>query len=339
MFSAYGGSMQRRELITLLGGAVAASGVSWPLAARAQQPAMPVVGVLDLNSAAASARSVAAFREGLKETGYVEDRNVAIEYRWAESQYDRLPALAIELVSRRVSVIFAMGNAAAQMVKPASSNIPIVFSVGGDPVTLGLVASLNRPGGNITGVSFITTAIVAKMLEVLHEAVPRAAVFAALVNPANPNSVSDIREAQDAARILGLQLLVLNASTEREIDVAFATLIERRAGALVTAGDALFGSKQLGQLAALSTRHAMPAIYHDRDFAVAGGLMSYGAGFSDTYRISGTYVGRILKGDKPADLPVQQSTKVELIINMKTAKTLGITFPITLLGRADAVIE
>jgi putative ABC transport system substrate-binding protein len=327
--------MRRRSFLTLLGGTAAA----WPLAAGAQQPALPVVGVLDLNSAAASARSVAAFRQGLNETGFVDGRNVTIEYRWAEAQYDRLPALAIDLVSRRVSVIFAMGNAAAQMVKPASSSIPIVFSVGGDPVQLGLVSSINRPGGNMTGVSFITTAIVAKMLEMLHEAVPKAAIIAALVNPANPNSVSDAREAQDAARFLGLQLHVLNASTEREIDAAFATLLERRAGALVIAGDALFGSKQLDQLAALSARHAIPAIYHDRDFAVAGGLMSYGASFSDSYRISGAYVGRILKGDKAADLPVQQSTKIELTINMTTAKALGLTFPITLLGRADEVIE
>jgi putative tryptophan/tyrosine transport system substrate-binding protein len=327
--------MRRREFITLLGRAAAA----WPLAARGQQRAMPLIGVLDLNSEAASGRSVLAFREALKDLGYIESRNVAIEYRWAEGQYDRLPALAIDLVSRRVNVIFAMGNAAALMVKPASSTIPVVFSIGGDPVTLGLVTSLNRPGGNITGVSFITTAIVAKMLEMLHEAVPKVAVIAVLVNPANPNNVSDIREAQDAARIHGLELHVLNASTEREIDGAFATLLERRVGALVIAGDALFGSKQLDQVVALSARYAIPAIYHDRNFAVAGGLMSYGASFSDAYRIAGAYVGRILKGDKPGDLPVQQSIKVELTINMKTAKALGITVPITLLGRADAVIE
>jgi putative ABC transport system substrate-binding protein len=323
----------RREFTSLIGAAAA-----WPLAARAQQPAMPVIGYLEPWSATSSARYVATFRQGLKEIGYVEDQNVAIEYRFADGQYDRLPALTIDLVSRRVNAIFAFGNPAAQAAKPASIATPIVFAIGLDPVQLGLVAGLNRPGGNMTGVSFVATAVVAKMLEVLHEAIPKATVVAVLVNPANPNSENNAREAQEAVRILGLDLHVLHASTQREIDQAIATLVERRVGALLITGDAFF-TDQFDQLVALLARHSIPAISSNRDFADAGGLMSYGSSITDAYRISGGYVGRILKGEKAADLPVQQSTRVDLILNLKTAKSLGITFPLTLLGRADEVIE
>jgi putative ABC transport system substrate-binding protein len=268
----------------------------------------------------------------------VEGHNVTVEYRSAEGQYDRLFALAIELVARRASVIVAGDNSAAEVARPASTTIPLVFTVGADPVQLGLVASLNRPGGNITGASFLSTAVVAKMLEMLHEAVPNAAVVAALVNPANPNGEADTRQAREAARILGLQLEVLNASNDREISAAFATLTERHAGALLIVGDSFFANRP-DQLATLAAQHRIPAIFVNRVFTDAGGLMSYGASLDEARRIAGLYAGRILKGEKPADLPVQQSTRVELIINMKTAKALGITFPITLLGRADEVIE
>jgi putative ABC transport system substrate-binding protein len=323
--------MRRRDFITLFGGAAA-----WPLAARAQQPAMPVIGFLGAGGPTASL--VPPFREGLKDAGYVEGQNVVIEYRWAEGQYDRLPALAIDLASRRVAVIFAADNAAAQVVRPAGTTIPIVFAIGADPVKLGLVASLSRPGGNMTGVSFLSTATVAKMLEMLHQAVPNATAIAALMNPTNPNGETDTREAQEAARILGLQLHVLDASNDREIEAAFATLVQRRAGALVVQGDSFFGG-QADQLAALAARHAMPAIYQSRIFAEAGGLMSYGASLADARRMAGTYTGRILKGEKPADLPVQQSTKIELVINLKTAKALGLAIPPGVLAIADEVIE
>jgi putative tryptophan/tyrosine transport system substrate-binding protein len=299
---------------------------------------VPVVGFLDAISPGAHSTFLAAFRRGLNETGYIEGQNVAVEYRWAEGKFDRLPALAIDLASRRVAAIFAGSNAAAQVAKPASPNIPLVFAIGGDPVQLGLVASMNRPGGNITGVSFFSTVIVAKLLELLHATVPGAHIVAALVNPANPNAASDTREAQEAARTLGLQVDVLNASTESEIDAAFATLMERRVGALLIAGDPFFLSR-LDQITALLTRHAMPAIFNNPDFAHAGGLMSYATSIPDAYRIAGTYVGRILKGEKPADLPVQQPTKFELVINLVTAKTLGLTVPETLLATADEVIE
>jgi putative ABC transport system substrate-binding protein len=324
--------MKRREFITLLGGAAAA----WPLAARAQQAAMPVIGFL---STQGSYRShVRAFRQGLSETGFVEGQNVAIEYRFAEGHYDRLPALTIDLLGHRVAVIFANSNAAAQAAKPASTLVPIVFSIGGDPVKLGLVASLNRPGGNVTGVSFLSTDLAAKSLEILHQVAPNIVVMAAIVNPNNPNAEPNTRELQEAARILGLQLHVLTVSSERDIDTAFATLVQRNVGALYIDGDPFLGDR-LDQLVALSARHILLATYPNRDFVLAGGLMSYDANQDDAVRIAGNYTGRILKGEKPADLPVQQSTKVELIINLKTAKALGLTVPLALLTRADEVIE
>jgi putative ABC transport system substrate-binding protein len=296
-----------------------------------------MIGFLSGNIAASFVRHVAAFRQGLKEAGYIEGQNVAIEYRFAEGRYDRLPELMIDLLSRRVNVILAMGNAAAQVAKQAS-NTPIVFSIGDDPVKVSLVASLNRPGGNITGVSFLSTALVAKSVEMLHEAVPNAGVIATLVNPTNPNAERDTREALEAARVLGLQLHVLNISSDREIDAAFATMIKWKVGAVVNTGDPfLFG--RIGQLVPLLASQAMPAIDVNREFAEAGGLMSYGASIPDALRIAGVYTGRILKGEKPAELPVQQATKVELIINLKTAKVLGLTIPLSLLGRADEVIE
>jgi putative ABC transport system substrate-binding protein len=274
----------------------------------------------------------------LSEAGYVEGQNVTIEYRWAEGQADRLPALAADLVRRRVAVIATLANVATVAAKAATTTVPIVFTIGGDPVTMGLVDSLNRPGGNITGVSFLSSAVMAKMLEVLHEVAPNTAVIAALVNPANPQAEADTGEAQEAARFLGLQVHVLNARNESDIDTAFATLVQRHAGALLIEGDGLFVTR-MKQLVVLTARHATPAIYQGRDFPDAGGLMSYGASRANALRVAGVYAGRILKGEKPADLPVQQSTKVELIINLTTAKALGITVPISLLGRADEVIE
>ena len=326
--------LKRREFIALLGGSAAA----WPRAARAQQPAVPVVGYLNGESPDPVADNLRALRQGLKDLDYVERQNVEFEYRWAENQYDRLPALAADLVRRQVSVIVASGNAAAMAAKAASSTIPIVFSIGGDPVKLGLVASLDRPGGNVTGVSFLSTTTAATRLQMLHEAVPKAAVIGALMNPSNPNAEPNTRETQEAARMLGLQLHVLNAGTDREIDAAFATLAQRHVGALVIDGDPFF-SDRIEQLAALTLRHAIPAISTIRDFAGVGGLMTYDGSNAEANRLAGDYAGRILNGDKPADLPVQQSTKVELVINLKTAKALGLAFPLTLLDRADEVIE
>ena len=324
---------RRREFITLLGGTAA----SWPLAARAQQPAMPVIGFLNSSSADdLTARLLRAFHQGLSETGFVEGKNVAIEYRWADGQNDRLPALAADLVRRQVTVIAATGPAVLP-AKAATTIIPIVFSGGFDPVGMGLVASLNRPGGNLTGVTTLGGELGPKRLELLHELVPAASNIALLVNPIGPNAESDSKTMPAAARTLGLQLQVLNASTERELDIVFATLVERRAGALVIGPDAFF-SNHAEQLAALALRHAVPTIYQF-EFAAAGGLMSYGSSPADSLRLLGVYAGRILKGEKPADLPVQQATKVELIINLKTAKALGITVPQLLLGRADEVIE
>jgi putative ABC transport system substrate-binding protein len=283
---------------------------------------------------------VAAFRQGLKDTGYVEGQNVTIEFRWAEGQFDRLPAMAAELVRRQVAVIaVGGGNPASMAAKAATTTIPIVFVTASDPVQLGFVASLNRPGGNLTGVTTLSAEVGPKRLELAHELVPMATIIGVLVNPANPTVAERTTiDLQAAARILGVQLHVLHASTERDFDTVFATLAQLRAGALVIGGDGFFISR-IEQLAALTLRHAVPAISPNREFAAAGGLMSYGGSITDDYRLIGGYTGRILKGEKPADLPVQQATKIELIINMKTAKALGLTFPITLLGRADAVIE
>jgi putative ABC transport system substrate-binding protein len=326
--------MKRRQFIALLGSVAAA----WPLAARAQQPAMPVIGFLSSGASDKLAPSATAFREGLKETGYVEGQNVAIEYRWAGGHYDQLPALAVDLVGRQVAVIVATTIQAALPAKAATATIPIVFAVGSDPVEVGLVASFNRPGGNLTGVSSLTTSIVAKRLELLHEVVPKVGVVAALVNPSNPNIRIETKELHEGAQALGLRLQVLNASTGREIDSAFENLVQEGAGALLVATDAFFASRA-GQLLPLAEGYAVPAIYEWREFAVVGGLMSYGTNWFDVARQTGVYAGKILKGAKPADLPVQQSTKVELVINLKTAKALGLTFPLSLLGRADEVIE
>jgi putative tryptophan/tyrosine transport system substrate-binding protein len=328
------GQLQRREFISLLGGTAAA----WPLAARAQRPKMPVVGLLNSRAPGDDSQLLAAFRRGLNEAGYVDGQNAAIEYRFADNQYSRLPALAADLVGRHVSVIFANGPA-ARAAKAVTTEIPIVFAAGFDPVEAGLVASLNRPGGNITGVTILDVELGPKRLELLHELIPAAVVVAALVNPNDPARAEiTSRDLEAAAYRLGLQLYVLNASTEREFDAVFANLIQLRAGGLVIGGEPFFNSRS-EQLGALTMRHAVPTIYQLRTFAAGGGLMSYGASLTDAYRLAGTYAARILKGEKPADLPVQQAAKVELIINMKTAKALGLTVPLPLLGRADEVIE
>jgi putative tryptophan/tyrosine transport system substrate-binding protein len=325
--------LKRREFVTLLGGAAI-----WPLVARAQQAAMPVIGVLGSATAREWAPSVAAFLRGLSEVGFVEGRDVAIEYRWAENQYDRLPSLAAELIHRQPSVIAALTTPSAVAAKAVTATIPVVFTTIADPVQIGLVASLNHPGGNLTGVTILNVEIVPKMLELLHEVVPTATTMAALVNPTNPNADTWSTSLQVAARTLGLELNVLKVSTERDIDRAFATLIPLRVGGLVIVNDVFIITRE-EQLAALALHHRMPTIFQTRASVVAGGLMSYAGSASDAYRQAGVYTGRILKGQKPADLPVQRSTKVELVINLKTAKMLGLTFPITLLGRADEVIE
>jgi putative ABC transport system substrate-binding protein len=327
-------AMRRREFISLIGGVAA----TWPLASRAQQPALPVVGFINPASANNYEPQLSAFLKGLSEAGYVDGRNVAIEYRWAEGQHDRLPAMAADLVRRQVTVIAATTTPAALAAKAATTTIPIIFEMASDPTRLGLVASLNRPGGNATGVTQASAEMAPKRLQLLHELVPTASVIALLVNPANPTvAETNTKEVQAAARTLGLELHILNASTEGDFDGVFAKLIQLRAGGLVIGADSLFSSRH-EQLAALALRHAVPAIYHRREFAVAGGLLSYGD-VTDAYRLAGIYVGRVLKGEMPADLPVQQVTKVELYINLKTAKTLGISVPNTLIGRADEVIE
>jgi putative ABC transport system substrate-binding protein len=325
--------MKRRKFIALLGGAAA-----WPLAARAQQrPAMPVVGFLNAGSADGWEPMLAGFHQGLKEMGYVAGQNVAVEYHWMEGRFDRAPAMVAELIRRQVAVIFANtpGNLAA---KAATTAIPIVFATGGDPVQMGLVASLSRPGGNVTGVTQMNAEVSPKRLGLAHELVPTATTVAILVNPASPIAEPQVTALQAAARTLGLQLHVLHASTERDFDTVFATLAQQRAGPLVISADSFFNSrsKLLGEL---TLRHAVPAIYEDRAFAAAGGLMTYGGRTPDMYRIAGAYTGRILKGERPADLPVQQGTRVELIINVKTAKVLGLSIPLPLLARADEVIE
>jgi len=327
--------MERREFITLVVGTAAA----WPLAARAQQPAIPAIGYLNTRAAGEDEHLLAAFHRGLKETGYVESQNVRIEYRWAEGQNDRLPALAADLVRRQVAVIAAGGTPPTIAAKAATATIPIVFVTGADPVEIGLVASLNRPGGNLTGITTLTSVVAQKKLELLHDLLPGETVIALLINPTNPIlAETNGRDLQAAARTLGLQILMLRASSEREFETAFATLVQQRAGGLVIGTDAFFNSRSR-QLAALAARHAVPSISQFRGFAAGGGLMSYGATNTDEYHLVGVYTGRILKGEKPADLPVQQSTKVELIINMRTVRALGLTVPPTLLARADEVIE
>ena len=327
-------SMRRREFISLLGGAAAA----WPLAARAQQPAVQVIGLLHGESPVDFADMLDAFREGLKQLGFVEGQNVAFEYRYGEGQYDRLPALAADLVRRRVAVITAGGLPAALAAKAATATIPIVFSIAADPVQIGLVASFNRPGGNATGISSMNTELTGKRLQWLHELVPGATRFAMLDNPTNPVSQSRIAEAQAAARSLGLQLLVLNASTEGDFEPAFATLVQQQAAALLVGPSNLFQS-HYPQIVALAARHRVPVVYAHHEAVAAGGLMSYGSPRADNLRLAGSYTGRILKGEKPADLPVQQPTKVELHVNLKTAKALGLALPTALLVRADKVIE
>jgi putative ABC transport system substrate-binding protein len=327
--------MRRREFITLLGGAAA----GWPLAARAQQPELPVIGFVNAASRQNYVQQLSAFLKGLSETGFAEGQNVAVEYRWAEGRNDRLPAMVADLVHRQVAVIAATSTPAALAAKAATTTIPIVFETGADPVQLGLVASLNHPGGNVTGVTQTNVEIAPKRLQLLHELVPTASVMALLVNPADGILAETYsKDVQAAARTFGLELHVLNASTERDLDVVFAKLIQLRAGGLVISGGAFLIS-QGKQLGALTLRHAVPAIFHERPFAAGGGLMSYGSDVRDSYRLAGNYTGRVLKGDKPAELPVQQATKVEMIINLKTAKALGLNVPNTLIGRADEVIE
>jgi putative tryptophan/tyrosine transport system substrate-binding protein len=326
--------MRRREFATLLGGAALL-----PLVARAQQKAMPVIGFLHFASPGPSEPFVAAFREGLGETGFVDGQNAAIDYRWAEGHFDRLPALAADLVGRKVDAIAATDSlAAVRAAKSATSTIPIVFMGVSDPVGNGLVASLARPGGNITGISIMSTELMPKRLELLSDLVPHVRAIALLVNPNNPQTERVMRDVLEAARALGLQLSVLKASTESEIDTAFAALVELHAGALAVQADAVFLNRR-DQFAAQASRHAIPAIYANREYAASGGLISYGASLTSDYRQGGIYVGRVLKGEKPTDLPVQQPTRFELVINLKTAKALGLTVPQSILARADEVIE
>jgi putative tryptophan/tyrosine transport system substrate-binding protein len=326
--------MKRREFITLLGGAASA----WPLAVSAQQAGMPVVGFLSARSRDDSAQHVASFQRGLNETGFVEGQNVGIEYRWADGQYDRLPMLASELVGRRVNVIAAIADPSPQIVKAATQMIPIVFAINGDPVRTGLVGSLNRPDRNATGVTIFGPDAVAKRLQLLHEFVPQAEVIAYIVNPNNPLGDIEMDAARTALRSLGKDMLVVSAGSELELDAAFAAIDQQRPGAILVASDPFFLTRR-DQLASLVARRRIPAIYYLREFAEVGGLMAYGNRLADVYRVVGLYVGRILKGERPIDLPVQQSTKFELVINLKTARAIGLTVPNVVLVSADEVIE
>jgi putative tryptophan/tyrosine transport system substrate-binding protein len=330
-------NLKRRDFIKLVGGAATA----WPLAASAQQPAMPVIGFLGSSSFERSAgRSLLNFKRGLAETGYVEDRNVAIEYRWADDQYERLPALAVELVQRRVAVLVAAGSPTALPAKAATTIIPTVFMVGSDPVELGLVASLNRPGGNLTGVAYLNAEVAPKRLELLHEFIPTAKSIALLVNPANPTIAAEkqANELEDAVRTLGLQLPLVKASNAIEIEEAFSALVRDRVDGLQVGVDPLFGN-HIDQVVALATRHKVPTIYPWREFTAAGGLMNYGASIPDAFHQVGVYTGQILKGAKPSDLPVQRPTKLRFVLNLKAAKAIGVEFPAKLLALADEVIE
>jgi putative tryptophan/tyrosine transport system substrate-binding protein len=327
--------MRRRDFLTLVSGITA----TWPLVARAQRRPMPVVGFLNVASPGALRQQIAAFREGLKESGYVEGQNVAVEYRWGEGQYERLPELAADLVRQQVSVIFVGGGAPAELaVKAATTTIPIVFSTGGDPVRSGLVASLNQPSGNITGVYHFAAGLEAKRLGLLHEMLPKATPIAVLINPNYADAENQLRDVQEAAARLGVQLVVVRANAESDFNAAFSTVVQQRSGALLVCASPFFNNRR-EQLVVLAARHALPTIYEWRDFAAAGGLMSYGTSLADAYRQAGVYAGQILKGAKPVDLPVVQSTRFELVINLSTAKALGIEVPPTLLARADEVIE
>jgi len=326
--------IRRREFITLLGGAA----VAWPTAARAQQPTVPIIGFLNSRSRSSLPHLLPAFREGLRETGFVEGENLNIEFRWADGQYDKLPALAADLVQRQVAVIAVASTVATMAAKQATQTIPIVFFQGGDPIKLGFVASLHRPGANITGASFLTDELVQKRFEVLHELLPKATVIGLLVNPSFSTTEEAAKNARVAAAVFGIKVVIAEAVAERDFEPAFATLVQQSAQALLVAPDPYFNSHAT-TLVALAARHALPAIYQLREYVAEGGLMSYGTNLSDVWRLGGTYVGRILKGEKAADLPVQQSTRVELVINLKTATALGLDVPPTLLARADEVIE
>ena len=329
-----GEAMRRREFIAVIGTATA-----WPFVARAQQPNIPLVGFLNVGSSDGYRPMAAAFRQGLQETGYVEGQNFAIEYRWGEGQSDRLPPMIADFIHRQVAVIAATSTPAALAAKSATKTVPIVFETGGDPIQLGLVTSLSRPSGNVTGVTQLNGQVVPKALEVLHELLPTAKIVALLVNPADPAVAEDqIREAMSAARMLGLELHVLKASTEVQLEAVFANLSQSQISGLVIGPEAFFTS-HTGQLVALAVRHKVPTVYRGREFAAAGGLVSYGTNPENSYHLAGVYTGRVLKGEKPADLPVQQASKFELYINLKTAKALGITVPLPLSGRADEVIE